>query len=109
MRKKIESKIKEAIKKDFNILYQKEFTTDWKEQRLVRELEINVMSFPNLLKELEQSCETVLLKTLGEDMTEIPGNIAIYKDQDYAYKAGFNHRGIIARAHLREKLKEIAR
>lgn len=40
--------IKEALKKDFRNLYVKDFTTDWEAQRLVRETEIDVMSFKNL-------------------------------------------------------------
>lgn len=41
--------IKDALKKDFRKLYVKEFTTDWEIQRLIRETEIDVMSFDNLL------------------------------------------------------------
>lgn len=50
----LEEKFKIALKKDFNLLYQKEFTTDWKEQRLIRGLEIDAMSFPNLAKIAEE-------------------------------------------------------
>jgi hypothetical protein len=40
----IDERIKAALKADFNKLYVKEFTTDWKTQRLVRGLEIDVMA-----------------------------------------------------------------
>jgi hypothetical protein len=42
--------IKEVLKKDFNNLYQERFTMDWRDQRLVRGLEIDVMSLDNLEK-----------------------------------------------------------
>ena len=48
-------KVKEALKKDFEVLYQKEFTTDWRAQRIIRELEINVMGLTNLEKAISQS------------------------------------------------------
>lgn len=40
--------IKSALKQDFNALYVKEFTEDWKEQRLLREIEIDLMELPGL-------------------------------------------------------------
>lgn len=43
-----QEKIKEALKKDFRKLYVKEFTANWKNTRLVREVEIDVMSLVNL-------------------------------------------------------------
>jgi len=46
----MKKKIKEALKKDFRTLYQKEFTTDWEAQRIVREIEIDVMGIDNLEK-----------------------------------------------------------
>lgn len=42
--------IKKAINKDFKELYVKEFTTDWKAQRLVRSLEVGVHTFSNIEK-----------------------------------------------------------
>ena len=39
---------REALKKDFNNLYQKEYTTDFKEKRLIRNTEIDIMSLDNL-------------------------------------------------------------
>lgn len=48
------SKLREALKKDFKNLYVKEFTTDWQAQRLVRETEIDVMSLNNLLALFER-------------------------------------------------------
>ena len=37
------------LKKDFNQLLVQEFTTDWKTQRLIMELNIDVMSLDNLM------------------------------------------------------------
>jgi len=39
----LDERIKAALKADFNKLYVKEFTTDWKTQRVLRGLEIDVM------------------------------------------------------------------
>ena len=41
-------KIKEALKKDFCVLYQKNFSTMWREERLKICTEIDVMDFANL-------------------------------------------------------------
>jgi len=43
-----DTKLKLALKKDFNQLLVKEFTTDWKAQRFVMGLQIDVMSLDNL-------------------------------------------------------------
>jgi hypothetical protein len=44
----LRDKLQKALIKDFKVLYQKEFTTDWQAQRFVRELEIGVMGLDNL-------------------------------------------------------------
>lgn len=46
----MKDKLKTALKKDFNTLLAKEFTTDWREQRLVTGLQIDVMGIDNLEK-----------------------------------------------------------
>ena len=43
-------KIKKALKADFDELYQKEFTHDWRVQRFLRSMEIGVMKVDNLEK-----------------------------------------------------------
>ena len=45
-----EKQIKEALKKDFNELYVEEFSTAWELERLVREIEIDIMPLKNLMK-----------------------------------------------------------
>jgi len=55
-------KIREALKKDFNTLYQKGFTTDWKAQRIVRGIEINIMG----LDALESLFNSLLANKLRE-------------------------------------------
>lgn len=54
MQQQIREKIKKAIRKDFKNLYQKEYTTNWKEQRFIRDIEIGVMIFNNLEHLLQQ-------------------------------------------------------
>lgn len=46
--------LKQALIKDFNELLVKEFTADWKIQRLVTGLQIDVMSLDNLEKAIDQ-------------------------------------------------------
>jgi len=41
--------IRNALKKDFRKLYVKEYTTNWEIERLVREVEIDVMGLDNIL------------------------------------------------------------
>ena len=41
--------LKEALKKDFRKLYVKEFSTQWEAERLVREVEIDIMDLSNTL------------------------------------------------------------
>jgi len=55
--------LQKALIKDFEQLYVKGFTTDWREQRMVRELEIKVMTFDNL-KALIATAEREALKNL---------------------------------------------
>ena len=43
-----EDELKQALSKDFHSLLVKEFTTDWQTQRMVRDLELSVMSLDNL-------------------------------------------------------------
>jgi hypothetical protein len=44
-----EKQIKGALKKDFNELYVKEYSTAWEVERMVRGIEIDLMSFKNLM------------------------------------------------------------
>jgi len=45
-----EKQIKDALKKDFNELYVKEYSTAWEIERMVRGIEIDLMPFKNLMK-----------------------------------------------------------
>ena len=45
-----EEQIKDALKKDFNELYVKEFSTAWEIERLLRGIEIKIMPLKNLMK-----------------------------------------------------------
>ena len=44
-----EQELKEALKKDFRKLYVKEFSTMWEMERMVREIEIDIMKLDNVL------------------------------------------------------------
>ena len=44
------NKLKQALVKDYNNLYQKGFTSSWREQRFIRKIEISIMDFNNLRK-----------------------------------------------------------
>lgn len=47
---------KKALYKDFEALLVKEFTTDWKVQRMIMKMQIDVMDFDNVI-ELVRSCK----------------------------------------------------
>lgn len=47
-------KLKRAIAKDFCDLYKKEFTTDYFNQRIMRAIEINIMTFNHTIKFIEK-------------------------------------------------------
>lgn len=55
----LKEQIKQALNKDFNNLLVKEFTTDWKVQRLKIGLDIEVMDFDNLIQLILQDRERV--------------------------------------------------
>ena len=46
----LDIKLREALQKDFEGLYVKEYTTDWKERRLSRNIELKTMKLDNLEK-----------------------------------------------------------
>lgn len=46
------NKLKEVLFKDFKELLKKEFTTDWKSQRLMIEVYLNIMNLDNTMKYL---------------------------------------------------------
>ncbi len=48
-----EKQVKDALKKDFRKLYVKEFTVTWKNERVIREIEIDIMPLENLMKLLK--------------------------------------------------------
>jgi len=90
----LEEKFKTALKKDFDLLYQKEFTTDWKEQRFIRGLEIDAMSFPNLAQIAEEGREVI-----AEGVLKISAN--------YPYWDRYQIGEIIASdSWLRDKLRK---
>ncbi|HQJ73774.1 MAG TPA: hypothetical protein PLW74_02710 [Candidatus Dojkabacteria bacterium] len=55
-------KLREALKKDFKELYVKEYTTGWKEQRFLRNTELNIMSLENTKKYINSLILTKLFK-----------------------------------------------
>jgi nicotinic acid phosphoribosyltransferase len=55
------AKLREGLIKDFNELYVKEFTTEWKMERFCRKSEINLMSFDNTIKALLSAVEGIEL------------------------------------------------
>lgn len=55
-------KLREALKKDFKELYVKEYTIGWKEQRFLRNIELNIMSLENTKKYINGLILTKLFK-----------------------------------------------
>ena len=64
------TKLVEALRKDYKQLYVKEYTTGWREQRLMRNTELEIMSLKNteeyIEKELDKAREDVLIELQKE-------------------------------------------
>src|ERR1700744_5486240 len=69
--------LKEALKKDYRALLVKQFSTNWEIERLVRQIELDVMQLPSLQAAIERK---------------------ILATQTKAFKAGYN-RGRYDEAH----------
>jgi hypothetical protein len=61
-KKQLELKLRNALMKDFDNLYQREFTTNWEFQRVIRRIEINIMELDNTMKLFERSSKSVAVK-----------------------------------------------
>lgn len=57
-------KLVRALQKDFEELYVKEFTTAWKENRLIRNIELGIMRLDNTEKYIANSAKSI---TKGKD------------------------------------------
>lgn len=58
-------KLVRALQKDFETLYVKEFTTAWKENRLIRNIELGIMRLENTEKYIATQ-NTALLKEVAD-------------------------------------------
>ena len=82
----IEDKLRKALKRDFNELLVKEFTTDWQIQRLKIGLDIEVMSFDNLLALITQQREEAELNAIGTIINRMHLDMRLKfnsRDQDF--------------------------
>lgn len=57
-----ESRIKQALLKDFKELLQPEFTTNWKSERFLIEMYLSVMKLDNLMKVISKGDSNILQK-----------------------------------------------
>ena len=67
-----DTELKKELKKDFNQLLVKEFTADWKTQRLIMELNIDVMSLDNLINLITLHTQKANIKLLEHLKTSNP-------------------------------------
>ena len=63
--------LREALKKDFNELLVKEFTTDWSIQRLKIGLDIDVMSFDNIIAYFQAQQDKAVLEAQFKELTNL--------------------------------------
>ena len=75
---KLDLKLREALRKDFKKLYVKEYTMGWRDQRLIRDIEIGVMKLDNL--------ENLISQLIAEEMEELCKDIV---DMTLCYNDGF--------------------
>lgn len=57
MEEKKETKLVKALRKDYKELYVKEYTTGWREQRLIRNIELGIMSLKNTEEYISQELD----------------------------------------------------
>lgn len=67
------NELRKALLRDFKKLYVRQFSTDWKQQRLIRELEIEVMGLDNL-EEYINKCDRLADKDVGRTGDQTQGN-----------------------------------
>jgi len=67
----LKEQIEQALQKDFNNLLVKEFTTDWKIQRLKIGLDIEVMDFDNLMQLIKQDRERAVKEARVDELKSI--------------------------------------
>jgi hypothetical protein len=58
--------LREALKKDFNKLYVKEYSTTWEIERLVRGIEIDIMPLTNILTLFSQEAEAIRKEAIDD-------------------------------------------
>jgi len=105
---------REALKKDFNNLYQKEYTTDFKEKRLIRNTEIDIMSLDNLdqhtanvWKAAQESMKKSILESgLLEEKEEHQDWCKLTGELEYSSCGCWKDHNTLARA-VKEFIKEI--
>ena len=68
-----DTKLRQAILKDFKELLVEEFTTDWKAQRFLIEMYLSVMSLDNTMK---------LFSKLNEENKELRNTINEYAEEE---------------------------
>lgn len=76
-------KLVRALQKDFNALYVSQFTTAWKENRLIRNMELGIMSLDNLEAYINSQLRATLerLKDKSKSYT-----VDVLRSDDYEVK-----------------------
>jgi hypothetical protein len=67
----LKEQIEQALQKDFNNLLVKEFTTDWKIQRLKIGLDIEVMDFDNLMQLIKEDRERAVREARIDELKQL--------------------------------------
>ena len=89
-----DKKLKQALIKDFKNLYQKEYTSAWRESRMIRSIEIELMS----LKNTEKLIFTERQRVIEEVITKI---------QDLGWIGGLQREELEKELKQLNKLKEL--
>ena len=77
---KKETKLVEALRKDYKQLYVKEYTTRWREERFIRNIELGIMSLKNseeyISEELSKAREEGRKEVINElnDLDDVENN-----------------------------------
>lgn len=95
-------KLVRALQKDFETLYVKEFTTAWKENRLIRNIELGIMRLENTEKYIATQ-NTALLKEVADKVIgadEFPADQDEWHGEEEAKIIGADELRAVQRSKL---------
>jgi hypothetical protein len=88
---KKETKLVEALRKDYKQLYVKEYTTRWREERFIRTIELGIMSLKNSEEYISQELDKAREEGFNDGVEKTVGIIQKELDELLLQKDGENY------------------